>query len=995
MEIKKAPNSRGLKEISNLLILLMVFIAGGLLFNSWTNQSQKKKKSAISLNEAISIQTLLNKYKDQLIFISANDDAANKLDKQTRTFFAERNGTALSQLAFRASYAGIVKGGNFVAEKMEQDAAVTLKYENIKVSSGGLQSGNFSRLEIADDIFDSNKRGLNVFIFDKKKGNIILYNYDFYAEATPLSKGETFYFKQLPIEQLRLTISAKDYQKLEEKRTEAFKSGILLTSEADLIPAKIDFQNQITKSEIRLKGDWTDHLSGDNWSFRVKLNKNSTIMGMRKFSLHHPKTRNYAGEWLFHQLLKEAGILSLQYHFVQVSLEIQTPTGPSTKDLGVYALEEFFDKNLIERNKRKAGVLLKIDEDPLWEERVNFRKANLSVGALGYMKHFNYPEAKILPFSPSSIIADPNLSDQFTIGRSLFKDYVLGKLPISEVFDVKLLAKYNAICNLLGADHALNPHNYRVYYNPVSGLLEPVGFDANAGLRTFYPYFYRHAEKDSVYMEAYVTALTEVSQDKYVAHALNFPQLKEKIRLLQEAFPDYIWEGKNLNHNQYVIQQQLRPVNALNVFYRGQTANELQLSIENHRRFPIQIIGLKTIDGRKFGKSTTIVSGKDRATVIFNLDKDFQRLFVNKKKRKASFEASKDIEKIVLQYQIPGAEAIEETTILPWSDDGIEASQAVLLKKQANVEKYAFLVIDEAKKTITCKQGQWRLVKPLIIPKGYTFLMHAGTSIDLQHPDANIISFSPVRMIGNKSTPIEIFSSTKIGGGILVLNTQDTSIIQHCKFTQLSNSGKPGWVISGAVNFYRAPVKIQHSAFSKNRCEDALNIINGYFEMDNTLFTAIYADAFDGDFTEGKVSNSFFTNIGNDAIDVSDSQISIENVVIDAVGDKGLSGGEGSQITARNCLIKNSEIAIASKDQSIVEIYNSLLAQNKLAFTAFQKKAAFGAAQIIADSIEMNNNAYDFLIEEGSSMRWNQEPIETVPEVKERMYGIEFGKKSR
>jgi len=50
-----------------------VFIGGGLLFNSWTNQSQKKKKSAISLNEAISIQTLLNKYKDQLIFISAND----------------------------------------------------------------------------------------------------------------------------------------------------------------------------------------------------------------------------------------------------------------------------------------------------------------------------------------------------------------------------------------------------------------------------------------------------------------------------------------------------------------------------------------------------------------------------------------------------------------------------------------------------------------------------------------------------------------------------------------------------------------------------------------------------------------------------------------------------------------------------------------------------------------------------------------------------------
>lgn len=996
MDIKKSPSNRGLKEIGYVLVLLLLVTSLGLLANWKANQASSIEKSKINLNEAISIQTLLDKYKQHLIFLSVNDDAANKLDAPTKAIFAKKEGTELSQLQFRSSYVGVVKAGLFVEEKMEKKAAAHLSYDNIKIESGGLQSGSFSRLTLAGNTFKADKRGLNVFIVDKSGEQIFIYNYDFFAEAAAVSKGKIYYVNQGLVEQLRLTLSAKDYKKLQKKRAEALKTSILLTDESDLVPAKINFQNQTTKSEIRLKGDWTDHLAGENWSFRVKLDKNSTIKGMRKFSLHHPKTRNYAGEWLFHKLLKEAGILSLQYHFVQVTLEIQSPTGPNIKDLGLYAMEEFFDKNLIERSQRKLGVILKIDEDPLWEERAIFNKANLAGSSLGYIKHFNYPEAKILPFSASSIVQDPNLSDQLTVGRSLFKDYITGKKKMSEVFDVSLLAKYNAICNLLGADHALLAHNYRVYYNPVSGLLEPVGFDANAGVKTYYPYVYKNAETDSDYLIAYAKALTEVSQDSYVKKALNFPELDEKIVKLQQYFPDYIWDEKVFFHNQYVIQQLLRPVNSLNVFYKGQTGQQFQLSMENHRKFPIEIIGLKLKDGRIFGKivEASIVAGRARETLNFTLEKAYERLFVNKKKRKSTFDSKKDLEKIVVQYKIAGTDKIEETSILPWSDEGIDLSTVVLLKKQANANQYPFLVIDEGQRTITCKQGQWQLRKPLIIPKGYTFVVHAGTRIDLQHPDANIISFSPVRMIGNKSAPVEIFSSTNIGGGVVILNTQDTSLVQHCKFTQLSNSGKPGWVISGAVNFYQAPVKIQHCAFTKNRCEDALNIINSYFEMDNALFTDIYADAFDGDFINGKVSNSFFTNIGNDAIDISDSEITIENVVIDAVGDKGLSAGEGSQMMAKNCIIKNSEIAIASKDQSTLVIHHSLVEQNKLAFTAFQKKAAFGAAKITADSVEIINNTYDFLIEEGSSMKWNQEAIETVPEVKERMYGIEFGKKS-
>ena len=47
------------------------------------------------------------------------------------------------------------------------------------------------------------------------------------------------------------------------------------------------------KISLRLKGDHLDHLRGKKWSFRVKVKRGNTLLGMKQFSLHHPKTRNY------------------------------------------------------------------------------------------------------------------------------------------------------------------------------------------------------------------------------------------------------------------------------------------------------------------------------------------------------------------------------------------------------------------------------------------------------------------------------------------------------------------------------------------------------------------------------------------------------------------------------------------------------------------------------------------------------------------------------
>ena len=102
---------------------------------------------------------------------------------------------------------------------------------------------------------------------------------------------------------------------------------------------------------MRLKGDWTDHLFGDKWSFRIKVKGDNTLFGMKQFSIHHPRARNFIYEWLYHQALKREGVLSLRYDFIEVTL--------NGKNLGVYALEEHFEKRLIEHNQYREGPIIK------------------------------------------------------------------------------------------------------------------------------------------------------------------------------------------------------------------------------------------------------------------------------------------------------------------------------------------------------------------------------------------------------------------------------------------------------------------------------------------------------------------------------------------------------------------------------------------------------------------------------------------------------------
>ena len=798
------------------------------------------------------------------------------------------------------------------------------------------------------------------------------------------------------LEDFHINISRKSYSKLKSKRDEVIGTneiegrGILFSSDDDLVKAKFEYKDETLKGQLRLKGDLTSHLIGETWSFRIKLNNEKTIDGMRKFSLQHPRTRNYTGEWLFHQMLKKEDILHLRYKFVNVILNITDEWQKETKVLGVYALEEFFDKRLIEHNRRREGILLKIDEAPLWEEQHEYLSDDMTMADIRIFRLSDPENLAILPFSKSSIQQDSNLHKQFITARHLYRSFINRKLPISQVFDIKKLAKFNAICNILGANHALMNHNYRVYYNPVNSRLEPIGFDADAVRKDSYLYPYKHTGDDLDYCAAYNAALEEVTSDPYFDQILLTPGLQETIKIIEDAYPEYKFNSDALTYNRKVIQDNLFVKKSLHIFLEKATNNTITLSISNFSSHHAEITGLHNVNGQSFGQvfQKTIIPPETTRPVSFKLNKNYRGLSF--KKKTAGLGLPDGLKNTRVRYKTLGTSKGMEEKIMTWPEERTSISETAIFTKTPNAKDFDFLIFNETTKTITCQSGHHQFTRDMIVPPGYTLVILPGTRIELATPYAKIISFSPMQALGTAQAPISFFTKPNFGKGLLFLDCRDTSIIRHCTFENLSTPKTKGWVISGAVNFYDAPVKFYNCTFTNNDSEDALNIISSYFEMNNVLFQDIKADALHCNFVKGNIRNSIFDNIGNDAIDISGSDLIVNNVRISKAGDKGLSVGEDSQLVARNIVIKNSTIAIACEDQSTVQLSNSLIQNNHLGFTAFQKKLAFGPANIETDSIQLMNNQIIHLIETNSSLSLNGEQVPTTNKLEEMTFGKNF-----
>ena len=324
-----------------------------------------------------------------------------------------------------------------------------------------------------------------------------------------------------------------------------------------------------------------------------------------------------------------------------------------------------------------------------------------------------------------------------------------------------------------------------------------------------------------------------------------------------------------------------------------------------------------------------------------------------------------------------------KTEITPWKKNIAPSPYQKLKSSPSSNPLQLFTAKDD---TLILTKGNYQLSEKILISDTNIVVIEAGVTLDLIN-EAAIVCESQVYFLGTKKLPIVVTSSDKTANGIVVLQAGGKSEVHYTQFKNLNTFSYEGWSLSGAVNFYESDVTIEHSSFENNSCEDALNIIKSDFYVNKCKFQDIFADAFDSDYCTGKLTNTAFNMVGNDAIDFSTSQIKIDSCTIKDISDKGISGGEGSTLWVSNTTIDQCNIGAASKDLSEVYLTNVSITNSKYGLVALQKKPEYGAGKLITENFSISNCEIELLIEKGSSVNLNGKVTEgTKKKVAEMFY---------
>ncbi len=801
--------------------------------------------------------------------------------------------------------------------------------------------------------------------------------------------------------QLRLDIKHTYLQRLIYDNWNALKNGgRLVTTNADstYVPIHVSYEGKTIKAKARIKGNWKDARDMDKLSLRIKVKGENSVMGMKKFSLHHPKVKSHIAEWIFHKLLEQEDFVAMRYDFVEVII--------NGKSRGIHAIEEHFDKRLIEHNRNREGVIIRIDEyQDFYRHLYNNEQQNDS--AKPWLSEV-YSASPIDAYGWSKIKADPKLMDQFIRGRDLLEAFRKGDLKTSDVFDVPSLAKLFALSDLLGTHHNLEIRNIKFYYNPVTSKLQPIGYDQhhevkllpqmigeyvdlseNPDKQSWQPQFF----KDPIFFNAYIEAVETVSSKQYRDRFWKNIQSEydSKMELLQADEPLYFDHSRaTMEANSEFIHRVLHPLKAVEAYKNSTIENGLVLNMANIHSLPVEVTSLSY-----YGKKIATPKGG----VILPAKLKLKPL----EPRLVTFDVIKSIDPDTLNLEfmkihshivgLPTAKIDEPVHDWQWYDQS--NLEGDLMLREANHEEFEFCLTNDETKTIHLVPGEWVIDRPLLFPTGYKVISEGGFTLDMVK-GGFILSRSTMLLEGSEEHPLLFYSSDSTGMGLTVLQAAEPSKLTHVYFKHLNCPKSNGWSLSGAVNYYESEIALKNVWFERNfDGDDYLNIIRSTFTMDQCNFYQTTADAFDGDFCEGKITNTQFVDCGNDAIDVSGSHIEMDEIYLAQIGDKALSAGEGSSMVGNNIKIKFAEIAVTSKDLSEVDIEHLEIDSCRVGYTAFQKKPEFGAAAIRVSQAIQSKIERPFLIESGSTMEFMGEIIPpSQSDVKAILYGNEYGKKS-
>jgi hypothetical protein len=805
---------------------------------------------------------------------------------------------------------------------------------------------------------------------------------------------------------LKLEISFQGMQKLDTKRKDALDTGLLVSSEDDFVKAKISNLNENFDCKVRLKGDLADHWSGKKFSLRVEMKDGSLISGMSRFSLQDPITRNNTSEWLYQQSLKREGLMGVRYEFVNLFI--------NGKFMGIYAMEEHFSKELIESNSRREGVIVNFNDSLLWKKfPVNLR-SNIDWNSI-------YRSAPVDVRNNKRVQKNEVLNNQKVTAINLLRSLQESSLPASQIFDSEKLGKFLAITRLWSAERGLLYGDINFYFNPVTCLLEPIGFDGNPSQETVAPYCYftwgdikenwvNYSLSDPKIASSYVSWLFKFTDKEYVSFlASNLRSLELSFRNLLSrellfGSTEKIWKNIGLINfdpwpNLELRAQGVRDELNEKILVQGygkksDDNNSLYIIVRNTTTQPVEIKGFSL--GDKFWSANRHLAGNEEKSpsaqenlttsnvILFGQGNGFRQ---TAKDKEFIIPVTECTESLVAHIRFLGSPNNYINCAI--TVDELSFNPELLPTNQLsgfNLDSFPF-ILDE-NETLWIPPGNHVCRENLYIPANLKLNISPGAKI-LFDRNCTFVSEGPIHFLGTEADPITISSMKDNWAGFLLANASGSSVLEYVEFSNVSGIGKGpnrqgitqnGWTMTGGITIYNSPVEFINCSFSNFTTEDALNIISSSFTISDCHFSNHYSDAFDGDFVTGNITNCSFSNIAGDGVDLSGSSAILRNCFFKRIEDKAISVGEGSKVKVSDCTIEDVSFGVVSKDMSTTEVLDNTEIKNAkiAAFAAFQKKALFGPASIKISNTQTIGCQKLALIQEGSQAWFDGEIIKTV-----------------
>jgi hypothetical protein len=817
------------------------------------------------------------------------------------------------------------------------------------------------------------------------------------------------------IKQLEIDFSDKAFKIITDKRNAAIEAGTLLAEDADEVVAKVTADGKKYEADIRLKGVSTLHWDGDQWSFRIELNGDEALWGMQKFSIQNI----YADgdpipEYLIREWYRDCGGVSLRYDVADVYVNGEYK--------GIYTIQDFFEKRVVESSKKREGPIVKYDANELMWYATTYTPA-----IDWFAEKLDNPIENYIVFAEKKTLLSEDLNNWSQYAIDHFNRVLYGNQRLCDVFDLNLLAYKIAIGNMFQTGlHALEAVNARFYFNPVTALLEPIPYDEGVfannveifggqpyieehiGLPqisadaasyiegSYMPYLFNILFADDEFRDIYRAAMSTIIANKDAFYERRFYAIKRlEIKILRAdyTYTDRQWARTRskdfLDYNAYRIGELLAndilereweatepvsytPVNfgkpgtqhditgAIGYFVSDDNAN-LTLQVQSISELDILLFGIAD------GNGNTIATFPDN-TVLDTVNTSDRWLFEFTLKRNKRDYSLSDI---YLQYRYIDPDGttrpdeVKTSKINPFKPYDNEVHNGTEIRTQDNLAEFDFVKQNGA--AVTFNGDYIKLDRMLFIPKDKHLVLSAGQTIELTN-GATIFCRSTITINGTESAPVRLISPDGTGDGLVVLQANSSNFgrseVNWLICDNLDEVISGIYHLTGCVTFYESDVTIRNSQFLNNKSEDGLNIVRSDMAVENCIWNNTFQDAFDADFCTGYFDGCHFEGTGNDAFDVSTSNIKVLNCTFRDIHDKACSIGEASTAYIENIDVVNAQAVIGAKDSSQITAKN-LRGENVLfGYLAYQKKPEFGhSTAYIEDFTLTGKTDFDYMIE--------------------------------